>query len=86
MHWYNEEHRHSGIKFVTPEQRYSNQDAPILAQRKAVYEQAKMQRPERWSGATRNWQHIEEVHLNPSKAKTEIDGAGSGKKGEQKAA
>jgi transposase InsO family protein len=54
-HWYNEVHRHSGIKFVTPAQRHGGADIPILANREIVYEEARERRPERWSGNTRNW-------------------------------
>ncbi len=35
--WYNHEHRHSGIRFVTPAQRHAGLDTAILKQRKAVY-------------------------------------------------
>jgi len=65
--WYNTEHRHSRIRFVTPEQRHRGEDTAILAARHAVYEAAKAKRPERWSGATRNWQPIKSVMLNPDK-------------------
>jgi len=34
-----------------------------------VYEKAKAKNPNRWSGDTRNWSFIKEVHLNPNKAK-----------------
>lgn len=63
--WYNNELRHSGIRFVTPAQRHAGLDAGILRQRTAVYETAKQKHPERWSGNTRNWEPITEVHLNP---------------------
>ena len=63
---YNQVHRHSGIQFVTPEQRHQGHDGAILAHRQAVYEQAKARHPERWSGPTRNWQPVTEVWLNPS--------------------
>ena len=63
--WYNEEHRHSGIKFVTPSQRHQQLDLAILENRVSIYEQAKSKNPERWSGKTRNWDMIEEVSLNP---------------------
>src|SRR5262249_14345296 len=33
--WYNEEHRHSGIRFVTPAQRYAGEDVELLEARKA---------------------------------------------------
>jgi putative transposase len=65
INWYNHEHRHSRIRFVTPAQRHAGNDDAILAARHAVYQAAKAHRPERWSGATRNWQPITEVMLNP---------------------
>lgn len=64
--WYNLEHRHSAIQFVTPNQRHTGQDRAILKQRKTVYEAAKKQRPERWRGETRNWEPVRVVHLNPN--------------------
>jgi transposase InsO family protein len=63
--WYNEEHQHSGIRFVTPAQRHEGADVEILARRHEVYERAKARRPARWSGATRNWTPVEIVKLNP---------------------
>lgn len=63
---YNTEHRHSGIRFLTPEQRHNGQDQDILAQRQAVYEQARARHPERWAGNIRNWDPITEVWLNPA--------------------
>ena len=65
--WYNGTHRHSGIQYVTPNERHQGKDDAILAQRKAVYETAKARCPERWSGATRNWSKPEVVYLNPDK-------------------
>jgi transposase InsO family protein len=65
--WYNHVHKHSGLKFVTPDQRHRGQDTEILARRQAVYEAAKARRPERWSGSTRNWEPVLEVTLNPQK-------------------
>lgn len=70
--WYNEEHQHSGIKFVTPMQRHSGEDIDILANRKRVYAEAKNRNPSRWSGETRNWNRINEVLLNPEKCNTQI--------------
>jgi transposase InsO family protein len=63
--WYNTEHRHSAIKFVTPAARHAGQEFALLERRREVYEQAKKRNPARWSGATRNWQPIGEVSLNP---------------------
>jgi len=65
--WYNGTHRHSGIQYVTPNERHRGEDDAILAKRKAVYEAAKARHPERWSGATRNWDKVEAVYLNPDK-------------------
>ena len=65
--WYNFEHLHSAIKFVTPAQRHTGEDIEILAKRKRVYEQAKLEKPERWSGEIRNWKPVAEVYLNPEK-------------------
>lgn len=71
--WYNHEHLHSAINFVTPSQRHSGEDIAILAHRKQVYQQAKSKHPNRWSGSIRNWNPITEVHLNPEKNKTDIE-------------
>jgi putative transposase len=65
VHWYNVRHHHSGIKFMTPEQRHKGDDKKVTVQRTAIYEAAKNKHPERWSGKTRNWEIPQEVHLNP---------------------
>ena len=65
VQWYNHEHRHSAIGFVTPGQRHAGLDKTLLRNRTNVYEAAKRRCPQRWSGATRNWQPVEVVHLNP---------------------
>jgi len=71
--WYNHQHRHSAIQFVTPDQRHTGQDRAILKQRKTVYEAAKKQRPERWRGETRNWDPVRVVHLNPDQKDKKLD-------------
>ncbi len=65
--WYNCEHRHSAIRFVTPEERHRGEDQAILAQRHALNQAARDAHPERWSGKTRNWDPIEVVSLNPER-------------------
>lgn len=67
IRWYNNEHRHSRIRFVTPAQRHQGQDHQILARRHELYERAKYKTPERWSGQTRNWEPIGTVMLNPDR-------------------
>jgi len=65
VQWYNTEHRHSAIRYVTPEERHHGEDQKLLSYRKEVYEEAKRKHPERWSGKIRNWEPIKEVYLNP---------------------
>jgi putative transposase len=65
VRWYNHEHRHSAIRFVTPVQRHDGEDESVLAQRHRLYQQARTATPERWSGATRNWKPVGAVELNP---------------------
>jgi putative transposase len=64
VHWYNHEHHHSGINFVTPDERHQGHDVEVLKRRDAVYERARRARPERWSRSTRNWTPIGQVTLN----------------------
>ena len=66
--WYNGEHLHSGIRYVTPNQRHEGRDGEILANRKAVYRAAKKRTPRRWSGEIRNWSAVGAVTLNPDRS------------------
>lgn len=68
IHWYNFVHRHSAIRFVTPNDRHEGRDADILKRRKAVYEVARKKHPTRWSGGTRNCNVVGTVTLNPTKS------------------
>ena len=65
--WYNHQHQHRGINYVTPDQRHRGEDAEILAQRHALYQAARAKNPRRWTGATRDWARPETVWLNPDK-------------------
>ena len=67
VHWYNVDHRHSGIQYVSPSQRHEGEDHAILAARHALYLQAREKNPARWSGDTRNWSPIGAVTLNPER-------------------
>ena len=62
--WYNHQHRHSGIKFVTPQQRHSGAAIAICRQRSHVYEQARKQNPNRWSRSIRCWLQPDSVWIN----------------------
>jgi putative transposase len=66
--WYNSEHRHSAIRFVTPDERHHGREQELLAQRHALYERARLANPERWTGSTRNWSPVGLVVLNPERA------------------
>ena len=65
VRWYNHDHRHSTISFVTPAQRHAGLDLVLLGARTALYEAARASNPLRWTGPTRNWSPVKEVHLNP---------------------
>jgi putative transposase len=67
VRWYNHDHRHSGIRYVSPAQRHAGEDHSILAARHALYTRARALNPARWSGATRNWSPIGSVTLNPER-------------------
>ena len=62
--WYNHRHRHSGIKFVTPQQRHDGQATEICRHRSVVYEQARQSHQRRWSRSTRCWRQPEVVWIN----------------------
>ena len=76
VHWYNCEHRHSGIRYVTPAQRHAGEDRAILDARHTLYQQARERNPRRWSGQTRDWSSVAQVTLNPER--DEIIAAHSG--------
>jgi putative transposase len=73
VRWYNHEHRHSAIQFVTPAERHAGLDVALLSHRTAVYEGAKARRPQRWTGTTRDWQPVQIVHLNPEQEALKTD-------------
>ncbi|MCA3227775.1 MAG: hypothetical protein ING40_01860 [Burkholderiales bacterium] len=85
MRWYNVDHRHSGIRYVSPAQRHAGEDQAILAARHALYIQARQRNPRRWSGSTRDWSHIGVVSLNPEHD-SGVNPAASATQSQQKAA
>jgi len=62
--WYNAEHRHSGIKYVTPNQRHYGEADAICAIRQQTYEQARQQHPRRWARPPRDWSQPRIVRVN----------------------
>jgi transposase InsO family protein len=75
--WYNHEHLHSAIGFVTPDQRHHGDDLTVLTDRRAVYEAARMRNPARWSRRTREWDAPALVPLNPREPETRARAAAS---------
>lgn len=71
VQWYNHEHRHSAISFVTPAQRHDGRDIALLEARKVVYRTAQARHPARWSKGIRNWDRVDVVHLNPNQKQGE---------------
>lgn len=63
--WYNTEHLHSGIGYVTPADRHDGTDIALLKARRALYKRERARRPERWSGEPRAWNRPTVVTLNP---------------------
>jgi len=73
--WYNTEHKHSSLKFTTPDQRHTGEADEILKHRQHVYDAAKERHPNRWSGDTRNWDLPNDVWLNPEKEQLDLSKA-----------
>jgi putative transposase len=67
VRWYNHEHMHSAIGFVTPHDRHAGRDVTILAARRCVYAKAHTQHPERWTGDVRAWKRPAKVRLHPDR-------------------
>lgn len=65
--WYNHEHRHSALNYVTPNQRHTGQANHLLAARHALYAKARQHHPARWSRQTRDWTLANDVYLNPER-------------------
>ena len=77
VEWYNFDHRHSGIRYVSPAQRHAGEDHRILAARHDLYLEARERNPARWSGATRIGVPVGAVTLNPERDAIVQNGAES---------
>jgi len=66
VNWYNTEHMHSSIGYVTPHQMRYGQAKAIFEQRNGTLQLAREIHPERWgSRPAREWSINREVVLNP---------------------
>lgn len=65
--WYNTEHKHSKLNYVTLSQRHNGKDEEILKRRAEVLLVAKQRKPERWSSDIRNCKPVGDVLLNPER-------------------
>lgn len=61
--WYNTQHRHSALRFVTPNERHNGLDHNLLAKRHELYQAARRRNPNRWSRQTRNWSPVAAVRI-----------------------
>ncbi len=57
--WYNQEHLHGGLGYVTPDDRYSGRDAAVLERRAHLYAWARSARSGRWPRRARGWARAE---------------------------
>lgn len=69
VHWYNNVHYHSGLNYMTPNDRHNGKGSIIMEKRHRVYEEARKKHPERWTKQTRDWSLPDKVALNPVKEK-----------------
>ena len=70
VNWYNKQHRHSSLDYVTPYQRRSGEYKEIFEKRNRTFTIARKEHPERWTGNTKYWQIKDEVFLKkPNRSK-----------------
>lgn len=66
VRWYNHDHLHSGIKYVTPMQKHLGEDIRILEQRRRIFMEAREKCPLRWSKPPKAWLPSCSARLNPA--------------------
>ena len=77
FHWYNHEHRHGGIAYLTPADVHNGRAAQILKHREEVLAEAARQHPERFvRGAAHLPQLPEAVWINPPRQAPELEKGG----------
>jgi transposase InsO family protein len=67
VRWYNEQHRHSGLNWVTPMARHTGKENELLRRRAETYQRARQRHPERWSRGIRDCSPAPAVTLNPAR-------------------
>jgi len=68
VNWYNTEHRHSKLDYVTPHEKRFGKADKIYAKRNKLMQQIRERNPERWGKrAARHWGGSDTVFLNPEK-------------------
>jgi len=74
--WYNEEHHHSGLRYLTPNQVHSGHSLPVVAARQRVLDEAYAKHPERFVGAPpRALAPPDAVYINPPEEAPDVAGA-----------
>jgi putative transposase len=74
--WYNEHHRHSGLRYLTPNQVHSGHSAAVVSARQAVLDGAHGQHPERFvHRPPRALPPPAAVYINPPATEAEDKGA-----------
>lgn len=64
---YNNNHRHSGINYFTPNQMKNGEYKKLVSIRNKTIKEARANNPQRWSKAVKQWSLNHKVILNPKK-------------------
>lgn len=64
VHWYNTEHRHCGIGYITPNARHEGRTPQIMSRGNEVLTEARQAYPERWPNGQMHWQEHPVAYLN----------------------
>ena len=71
INWYNQEHKHSGLQYVTPMQKRTGKHISIFRKRNKILQAAKDKHPERWGcRATKKYSVVNAEILNPAENKS----------------
>ena len=71
IHWYNYEHKHSNLQYVTPMEKRKGKHIGIFENRNSVLEKAKLNHPERWGSRNTKQYEVRKVEvLNPDERKS----------------